>query len=183
MADDPFAFQPLARADFTLLADWFARPHVAPWWREPADLDSIEAAYGPLVDGSDPTEGFIVLEAERPIAFFQRYRLDDNPAWKTAVAVGVGDVVGVGIDYLIGDESDTGHGVGRRMIGEFVAHTWVRHPDSTAVVVAVQQANAASWRALEGAGFRRVWSGTLKSDDPSDDGPSFIYLLTRPAGR
>jgi aminoglycoside 6'-N-acetyltransferase len=46
--------------------------------------------------------------------------------------------------------------------------------------VAVQQENPASWRALEGAGFQRVWAGMLDSDDPSDQGPSYLYSMRRP---
>jgi RimJ/RimL family protein N-acetyltransferase len=43
----------------------------------------------------------------------------------------------------------------------------------------MQQENIASWKALESVGFRRVWSGDLVSSDPSDRGPSFIYILDR----
>jgi aminoglycoside 6'-N-acetyltransferase len=66
---------------------------VARWWREPSDLAAVEAAYGPLIDGSDPTEGFIAIHAgqgpgqEPPLAFLQRYRLDDNPEWQRAIAL------------------------------------------------------------------------------------------------
>jgi hypothetical protein len=28
----------------------------------------------------------------------------------------------------------------------------------------------------------RIWSGTVDSDDPSDEGPSYVYALTRPFG-
>jgi aminoglycoside 6'-N-acetyltransferase len=68
------------------------------------------------------------------------------------------------------------------MIAELVDGTWARYPDISAMVVAVQQGNPASWRALEGAGFERVWEGMLDSDDPSDEGPSFLYSMDRPAG-
>ena len=52
-----------------------------------------------------------------------------------------------------------------------------------AVVVDVLQENRASWRALERAGFHRVWEGTLNSDHPSDEGPCFLYLTSRPPSR
>jgi aminoglycoside 6'-N-acetyltransferase len=166
-----------------LLVEWFGRPHVAVWWREAADLDAVETAYGPMVDGSDPTEGFIALrQGAQPIAFIQRYRLDDNRQWQESVAVGVGHLTGAGIDYLIGDDAQTGQGLGRQMIADFVDLTWTRYPDISDVVVAVQQENVASWKALEGAGFGRVWAGTLASEDPSDQGPSYLYRLARPAG-
>jgi aminoglycoside 6'-N-acetyltransferase len=175
---------------------------VAAWWREPSDLVAVEATYGPLIDGSDPTEGFIAVSEGQgqgqgqPLAFLQRYRLNDNPQWQRAIAAalegrvggpdaGSGDSVDVdvsacaGIDYLIGDQTMTGRGLGRQMIDAFVDLTWDRYPDITAIVVAVDQSNEASWRALEGAGFRRTWAGLLDSDDPSDQRPDYLYVKRR----
>ena len=71
-----------------------------------------------------------------------------------------------GIDYLIGVETETGRGLGPQMIAALVADCWATRPDIEAVVVDVLQDNRASWRALERAGFQRVWEGTLDSDDP-----------------
>jgi aminoglycoside 6'-N-acetyltransferase len=175
---------PLTTADLGLMGEWLRRPHVAAWWREESDPATVAAAYEPLIDGSDPTEGFVVLHEGRPLGFIQRYRLDDNPEWQQIVAVGVDedDLNGAGIDYLIGDESMTGRGLGRQMIAQLVADTWERYADIAAVVVAVQQGNPPSWRALEGAGFRRTWAGMLDSDDPSDEGPSYLYVQRRPEG-
>jgi aminoglycoside 6'-N-acetyltransferase len=175
-------FRPLVTDDLALMGEWLAQPHVAEWWREASDPASVESAYGPMIHGTDPTEGFIVVYEGRALGFIQRYRLDDNPEWQEIVSVGVGHVVGAGIDYLIGDQTMTGRGLGRRMIAELVDGTWARYPDISAMVVAVQQGNPASWRALEGAGFERVWEGMLDSDDPSDEGPSFLYSMDRPAG-
>jgi aminoglycoside 6'-N-acetyltransferase len=202
-------FRPLDRSDLPLLAEWLGRPHVAAWWREPSDRAAVEATYGPLIDGSDPTEGFIAVRDEQrheheqgqgqPLAFLQRYRLDDNPQWQRAIAValaegtpgvadaGRGDPIdvgvdvgtGAGIDYLIGDQTMTGRGLGRQMIAAFVDLTWDRYADITAVVVAVDQGNEASWRALEGAGFVRAWAGMLDSDDPGDQTPHYLYVRRR----
>ena len=47
------------------------------------------------------------------------------------------------------------------------------------IVAAVQQGNRRSWRALEKAGFSRTWAGQLESDDPSDAGPSYVYVRAR----
>jgi aminoglycoside 6'-N-acetyltransferase len=172
--------RPLTRDDLPLLAEWLSHPHVARWWREASDIASVQAAYGPMIDGTDPTEGFIVLGDGQPIGFIQRYLLDDDPEWQRTVAVGVGVLPGLGIDYLIGDEAMTGHGYGPEMISMVVADSWATYPDIPAVVVDVLQDNRASWRALERAGFHRVWDGILESDDPSDQGPSYLYLQSRP---
>ena len=176
----PTSFRPLRRDDLPLLADWLARPHVLTWWREESDIAAVAAAYGPLIDGTDATEAFVALRDGQPIGYVQRYRLDDNPEWQQSIFSAVGETNAAGIDYLIGDESLTGQGLGRRLISDFIDDSWRRYPDIAAIAVAVQQDNLASWRALERAGFVRHWAGALTSDDPSDQGPSYVYLKARP---
>lgn len=177
------ALRPLESDDLPLLALWLSRPHVEKWWREPADPEMVGIKYGPMIDGSDPTAGFIVLHADQPVGFMQRYRFDDNPDWQRTVAAAIGTVAvnAAGIDYLIGIERQTGRGLGPQMIAALVADTWTAQPDIEAVVVDVLQENRASWRALERAGFHRAWEGVLDSDHPSDEGPCFLYLVSRPA--
>jgi aminoglycoside 6'-N-acetyltransferase len=172
---DEFRFVPLRSSDLPLLATWLARPHVARWWREPSDLVSVEQNYGPIADGRDATEGFIVHFRGLPIGYVQRYVIDEHPDWRESIGHGGG----IGIDYLIGVRDLVGMGVGRRMIAVFVDASWNRYPSANHIAVALQQTNIASWKALEASGFRRVWTGDLVSSDPSDRGPSFIYVLDR----
>ena len=73
----------------------------------------------------------------------------------------------------------TGRRVGSEAIRQLLADTFSRYPDVDSVVVAMQQANRASWRALERVGFERRWAGLLDSPDPSDAGPSYIYVISR----
>ncbi len=176
-----FTFEPLGPSDLELLATWLARPHVRQWWREPSDPVSVEQNYGPMLDGSDPSEGFVVHLDGRPIGYVQRYLADDDPDWREAIRSALGDTGGVGIDYLIGEPDHLHRGVGRRMIALFAGECWSRYPSQDRIVVAVQQDNVASWKALEAAGFRRVWAGDLESSDPSDQGPSFVYVTARVA--
>jgi len=172
------SFRPLTRADFPLLSMWIAAPHVAPWWREDASPDAVERAYGPAVDGADPTEMFVAVVEGRDVGYAQRYLLDDYPDW--SAALGVTDAAG--IDYLIGEADAIGTGAGSAMVDAFSAATLERYPGIDCVAVAVQQANRRSWRALERAGFERVFAGTLASPDPSDDGPAYLYVRRRPPG-
>ena len=65
------------------------------------------------------------------------------------------------------------------MISEFVRASWSRHPSAGRIAVALQRENVASWKALEAAGFRRAWEGFLVSADPSDRGPSVVYVTDR----
>jgi aminoglycoside 6'-N-acetyltransferase len=168
-------FGPLERSDLALLAQWLAAPHVAKWWREDPTPAAVEARYGPCIDGTDPTELFIAELDGRPVGMVQRYLLADYPSWSDAVRVDDA----AGIDYLIGVEELTGRGLGGRIVGEFTELTFARYPDIAQIAVAVQQANRPSWRALEAAGFTRVFAGTIESTDPSDDGPSYVYVRRR----
>jgi aminoglycoside 6'-N-acetyltransferase len=179
---DDFRFVPLRSSDFSILTTWFAEPHVARWWREPSDLVSVEQSYGPLADGLDSTEGFIAHLADRPIGYVQRYLIDDDRTWRQTIWDALGQTGGMGIDYLIGEPDLVGRGIGRRLISEFVRVSWEQCPSTNQVVVALQQDNVGSWKALESVGFCRVWSGNLVSSDPSDRGPSFIYILDRNQG-
>lgn len=180
MEPSGFTFRPLARDDFSRLAIWLAAPHVHRWWREDPDPAAIESRYGPGVDGTDPGEAFVVERDGQPIGLIQRYRFDDNPAWRDSLRVAGTPSDAAGLDYLIGEESRLGQGLGPALLSQFLADTWVRYPDVSAVVVNVDPANRRSWRALEKVGFQRAWSGEIESDDPSDAGPNHIYVSFRP---
>lgn len=169
------SFRPVGRRDMDRLTRWQSRPHVARWWTDPADIASITATYDPRVLAEERTEVFLVEVDGTAVGLIQRYRHRDHPSWDRAV--GIADAAG--IDYYLGEPDYLGRGVGSAAIAAFAAETLDRYPDIEWVVAAPQQANVASWRALERAGFVRVWSGTLDSDDPSDTGPAFVYRLGR----
>jgi aminoglycoside 6'-N-acetyltransferase len=175
----------MTRADFALLATWLRAPHVEDWFpwlhddMEPSA--AVEAEYGPCIDGLDPTELFVIETDGVPVGFIQRYRISDNPDWAVALSV-VGETGdAVGFDYAIGVLAVTGRGVGSEAIRQLLADTFGSYPEVNAVIVAMQQANRASWRALERVGFTRRWAGLLDSPDPSDAGPSYIYVIGRSA--
>jgi aminoglycoside 6'-N-acetyltransferase len=172
-------FRPLRRSDFPLLGQWLSAPHVEPWWREPYDPTSIEMTYGPAIDGRDPTELFVVVRGGRSIGLVQRYLIDDNPDWKRSLQPAAVPEPSVGIDYMIGMAELIGGGLGPLIIDRFVNDAWRRYPRVVAAVASVQQANRRSWRALEKSGFRQVWTGVLVSNDPSDQGPAYVYVRMR----
>jgi aminoglycoside 6'-N-acetyltransferase len=174
-------FRPLRRTDFGMLAQWLAAPHVQAWWREPSTLEAVAANYGPSVDGADPTEHFVIESDGVAIGLIQRCRLGDAPEYLQAMQPAGAAADAATLDYLIGDPDRIGQGLGPALIADFARLTWRRYPDAPAIVIAVQQDNRRSWRALEKAGFERVWSGVVESGDPSDEGPSYVYVLHRPA--
>jgi aminoglycoside 6'-N-acetyltransferase len=175
-ADEGLRFRRVTRSDLALLRDWMSRPHVERWWREPTDAASVEARYGPSIDGDDPTELFIVERHLTPVGFIQWYLIDDNPGWKAALVPAVEADHAAGIDYLIGDPELVGKGLGPTIIDQFVAERWSEHPQVCAVIVDIEQENRRSWRAVEKAGFRRVWAGELGSGDSRDAELSYVYV-------
>ncbi len=79
-----------------------------------------------------------------------------------------------GIDYLVAEPGERGRGRGSTMIRAFVADVvFGRHPTWTQAAAAPLVANAASWRALEKAGFRRV------ADREDDDGWWRLMVIDR----
>lgn len=120
---------------------------------------------------------------DRPFGYIQSYRLADETSWWATTEAAIGNVDrAVGLGYLIGEVGLIGQGLGSAMIGAFVTFVWELYAEDSLIVVAVQQANGASWRALEHAGFARVWRGLLDSDDPSDQGPAYLYRADRAGG-
>jgi aminoglycoside 6'-N-acetyltransferase len=178
------AFRPFGSDDLPMLAGWLAQPHVARWWREDPELAAVQARYLPCLDGRDPAELFILEAAGKPAGFFQRYLVADDPQWAASLrGTGVPDVdTAAGIDYLIGDAALTGRGLGTAAITDFTRLAMARYPAAGLLAVDVAQDNTASWRALEKAGYQRCWAGELVSDDPSDQGPTYLYRLDREPG-
>jgi aminoglycoside 6'-N-acetyltransferase len=179
-AESAVEIRAMTRADLPLLYDWLRRPHVAEWWREvPPDFATVEREYGPCIDGDDQTELFVIESQGRAVGMIQRYLIEDEPDWRS-VLTSVAEVDNAaGIDYLIGEPDAVGRGIGSTAIAQFAAMVFDWRPVDS-IVVTVQQANTASWRSLEKAGFQRIWSGELDSPDPSDQGPEYAYRLRRP---
>jgi aminoglycoside 6'-N-acetyltransferase len=172
--------RPMVRADLSMLLTWLGQPHVSEWWRDQlTDLAGVEDEYGACIDGDDPTELFVIEAAAGPIGMIQRYLFADEPEW-TATFDDIADVTrAAGIDFLIGEPAAVGCGLGTAAIQAFTRLVFEWRPVRS-IIVPVQQANPASWRVLEKAGFVRIWSGELDSPDASDSGPAHVYLLERP---
>ena len=73
------SFRPLQRSDFLVLQQWFVAPHIAAWWNERLDLASVEAKYGPRVDGTESTHVFVIEHEGDPIGWIQWYLWADYP--------------------------------------------------------------------------------------------------------
>jgi aminoglycoside 6'-N-acetyltransferase len=176
-----FTFRRLRRDDFELLGRWLEAPHVARWWNHEYSPEAIERDFGDAIDGREPAEDYLALLEGEPVGVVQYSRFDEYPEYGAELApvypVGPGTV---SIDYLIGDRDRIGRGVGTAMIRAFVERVWVVDEGASAVVVPVNSANVASWRALERAGFLLVARGELEPDNPIDNRWHEILRIDRP---
>ena len=175
------AFRRLTRADFPLVASWLAAPPVARWWNHEWTPEAVERDFGTSADGLERGEDWLVLVDGAPVGLVQRSRVADYEEnlrdFATAVEVPVGALT---LDYLLGDPTAYGRGLGATMIGAMAARSWDDFPDAPTILVAVVAANIASWRALEKAGFRRVAQARIEPDNPVDDPLHYVYRLDRP---
>jgi len=169
-------FRPLTREDLPLLHRWLITPEVQAWWRsDTRTIDDVEREYGPQVDGSDATRSFLILVTGQPAGMIQCYRHADYPDWQEAVGV----PSAAGIDYLIGEDSQRGRGIGSAAIAAFTPIVFSLYPQVDSIVSVPQQGNRASCRALEKAGFSLLEERELNTGDPSDAGVSAVYGLAR----
>src|SRR5215831_12842089 len=134
-------FRPLQRADFSLLQKWLAAPHVAVWWNERFDLGSLEAKYGPCIDGIHPVHVYVIQRGGVPIGWIQWYRWDDFPEHALQLGAEHG---AAGIDLAIGEIEWTGRGLGSAAIREFGKTCVFANDDVRAIIADPSRANVPS---------------------------------------
>ena len=171
----------LRREDFPLLSRWLAEPLVARWWYDDASPDAVEADFGPVVDGEDPTAVYLAEHQGWVFGLVQVFRLDDEPEYAAELATVCPVPAGaLSLDYLVGEPDARGQGLGTAMIAAAVARGFADHPDAGEVLVPVSAANEASWRALERAGGTRYAVGELEPDNPVDSRDHVVHRFVRP---
>ena len=145
-------FRPMVADDLLRLHDWLQRPHVHRWWSESQrTLDQVVAHYLPAIEGSDPTDHYIVLLDGADIGWVQTYIVADYPDY--AAVVGIADRATAGADILIGEKELTGQGLGTEILRRFADEIVFARPETTSCVADPDARNLASVRAFEKAGF------------------------------
>ena len=151
-------FRPLTPADFPLLLDWLARPHVKEWWDDGDDtLAKVAAHYGADESG---LARFILEETDeatgttQPLGYFQYYTLLDGT---------------VGIDQFIGEADRINRGLGTEAVRRFL-DTVVAPLAPRRVILDPDPANARAIRCYEKAGFRHY------ATEPTEDS-GLAYMM------
>jgi len=175
MQQPSITFRPLTREDFSLVRSWLAAPHVACWWNESNDPESVAAKYGPRVDGAEPTHVFIVEAAGRAIGWIQWYLWANYPEHAQKLAA---SDTSAGIDLAIGELGSVGVGLGPLIIEGFLRDVVFAHPSVSAVVTDPDERNVRSLRAFTKAGFSVGEPAQL----PGDNCRRCVVRLDRPDG-
>ena len=156
--------------DLRLLHDWLRRPHALRWYGDHGTYEDVVAHYLPAIEGSDPTDHYIVVVDGADIGMVQTYIVADHPDYATVV--GITDRGTAGVDIVIGEEELTGKGLGTEILRRFVDEIVFARPETTACVADPDPRNISSVRAFEKAGFHAVETFV----DPSD---GLTHVLVR----
>ena len=170
-------FRRLTDDDLEMLHRWLNEPGVVRWWEgDDVSWNAVGRDYGSA--STDPTEFWIASVDGRDVGWIQCYAIadfSDHEEVKQWRALGIEETA-AGIDYLVGEPDERRQGLGTAMIRAFVHDiVFPDHPAWTHVGASPVEANVASWRALEKAGFS--FAGSFDSEH----GPCRLMLMSRPA--
>ncbi len=164
------SFRPLTASDLPLLYEWLQREHVKRWWTDRETYEEVVEHYLPSIEGTDPTDLYLILMDDRPAGFIQTYRVSDYPDYQQLVAVEDGVA---GVDLLIGEEELIGRGVGSEALDRFMRDVVFSDPGIHACIADPDAENRASLRVFEKAGFCVVRDFA----DPEDQ--NRLHMLVR----
>jgi RimJ/RimL family protein N-acetyltransferase len=146
-------FRPLTASDLPLVHEWLQREHVRRWWTDHETYEEVVEHYLPAIEGSKPTDLYLILSEDRPAGLIQTYRVSDYPEYRELVAVEDGVA---GVDLLVGELELTGRGFGSEALSRFVSDVVFSDPEIHACIADPDAENRASLRAFEKAGFHVV---------------------------
>lgn len=172
-------FRPLTWDDLPAMGRWLSEPGVDAWWRE-ADLgrEAISRKYRPLIEGEEPTRGFVIIIDNMPVGYIQAYRLGDHPDYARQIPV---DPAAVATDLFIGEPGWRRRGWGTAVLRTFLERIVFGEMAATVAMIAPEPANARAIRTYERAGFRWVATVPVVSEkEPLDTGDEYVMLLSRP---
>ena len=167
------SFHRLTADDLPRLHRWLHDPAVVAWWEgDDVSWPAVVRDYGE----DEVAEHWVASLDGAPLGWIQCYpadhpeALEETALWAPHLPL----ETTAGIDYLIGEPSARGRGLGAAMIRAFVGGVvFAQHPAWTHAAAGPFEANVASCKALARAGLRRV----ARLDD--EDGPCLLFAATR----
>jgi RimJ/RimL family protein N-acetyltransferase len=160
---DAVSLVPFDRSQAPLLADWLARPHVAPWHPDPGAW--LRWALNPPQEGAQA----LIDWDGRPIGYLRWQKVSRE----TLDSLGLAEIPegSVDIDILIGETDGLGRGLGPQALSILVGT--LREDRSIPLLgLTTSVLNAAAQRAFEKAGFRK-----LREYEPPGLGPCALMTM------
>ncbi|MBK1783452.1 GNAT family N-acetyltransferase [Prauserella cavernicola] len=175
------SFRRTTREDLPVIQRWLRTPHVDRFWQHDTSDEAVERDFAGSIEGTEPSEDFVVELDGRPIGFAQRCRIFDYPDDHQDL-IELADVPAgaLTIDYFLGEPDVLGQGLGTGLVREFTRLCWAEYPDAPAIVVPVVASNVASWSALRSAGYNHTVTGHLEPENAADDGQHHVLRADRP---
>lgn len=137
-----------------MVEDWLNKEHVKKWYEIPHMSITIDDWMHEISERNGEFHWLtylIALWQSQPIGLCQYYKCEDsNEDFGTLPLMG-----SYGIDYLIGEESYLGKGLGKGMINLLVEKIF-SFPDARRVTADIDENNTASGKSLLSCGFTLV---------------------------
>ncbi len=144
-------FIPLTEPDLTLIHTWLNIDHVRlRWGNKEISLEEVKEKYGAIVNGSEPTLGYIIRYDNMPIGLIQTYKIDSYLEYKKQIGI---DENAAGLDLFIGDVNYLGKGLGSKIIRKFADEIIFPTYDVVSCISDPVENNIASVKAFKNAGF------------------------------
>lgn len=152
---DKIIFQKLQIKDLPLMQLWLSQPAIHQWYDKDKQntMEEINNRYGPKIKGDQPTDCYLVLYENNPVAYIQTYKVNDWPEF--------GDYVGyddhsASIDLFIGDINFMGKGFGTLMIKKFLNEIVFTNDDITTCIIGPEPKNTRAIKSYQKAGFKYI---------------------------
>lgn len=139
--------------DIPLVETWLYKEHVKKWYEIPYLNVTIDDWIHEIKERNGEYQWLthlIVTWQDEPIGLCQYYKCEDSDDENFGELPLVGSY---GIDYLIGEESFIGKGIGKEMITKLVYRLFAIH-GARRVTADIDKANKASEKALLSSGFK-----------------------------
>ncbi len=167
-------FRPLQETDLELMYQWLNEAHVHRWWgQDGTSREEIIKQYMPVINGVEPTMGFICSYDGEVIGYVQAYKVNDYPEY-----VGQLDLKenAAGMDLFIGNKEYVGKGLGTQIIKKFTRDiVFTLYPNVTSCIADPAVENIASVKAFQNAGFTYL----KDSYDRQTGEKEVLLILTR----
>ena len=169
----PIGFRPLAHADLPLMHRWLNEGASAEWWsKEPKTPAQVTAEFAPMIDGEDPTRGFVIRYGDEPIGFIQVYYVrHEADYWGH---MGFPDDT-AGVDLFIGEATYLHRGLGPPLLRRFLREIVFADPSINRCIIDPDPANNIAIRAYERVGFRYLET----IGPPKHVEPAYLMVLER----